>query len=205
LGCGGFGALVVLAERTAEGGVGESGSEAGLGLFETGALAVKDEFAVVDESHAVAGGESFCTLADEIDVRTLVEYEAGSLDGIAKALDAGDAAGAKGSAVHEEGVKLDPAIGGEEAAAAGVKGGVVFEDGYSSFNCVRGRASPAEDGVTGFECALYAAQVVVGHFGRDGPGSAVDEERRFGGTGKHVCRTKACCIFPEWNFRPSSG
>ena len=86
-------------------------------------------------------GEFFGSLADEVDVRALVEHQARGLDGIAQALDAGDSAGAKGGAVHEEGVELDAAVAGEEAAAPGVEGGVVFEYGDGGFDGVDGGGS----------------------------------------------------------------
>ncbi len=35
-----------------------------------------------------------------------------------------------------------------------------------------------EDGVAGGEGMGYSALVVVGHFGRDGPGAAVDDQHR---------------------------
>jgi hypothetical protein len=119
-------------------------------------------------------GEGFRALPYEVNVGALVEDEASGLDGVAKVFDAGYATGAEGGSVHEEGVELDFAFGGEEAAAAGVEGGVVFEDGHGGFYGVGGGATFAEDLVTGFEGAGDAALVVFGHFGRDGPGAAVD-------------------------------
>jgi hypothetical protein len=82
--------------------------------------------------------EVLCAGADEVDVRTFFEDQAGGLYGIAKALDAGHSAGLHAAAVHEESVELDAAIGGEKAATTGVEGGVVFEDGNGSFNGVEG-------------------------------------------------------------------
>ena len=135
-----------------------------------------------------AGGEGFRTRSDEVDVRAFIEDEASGLDGVAKALDAGYAAGAEGGAIHEEGVELDGAFGGEEAAAAGVEGGVVFEDGDGGFDGVGGGASPVEDGVAGFECLGDTGLVIGSHFRRNCPGSAVDDEGRFGGAGEHAGR-----------------
>ncbi len=43
-----------------------------------------------------AGGEGFGAGADEVDVGAFVEDEAGGLDGVAEAFDAGYAAGAEG-------------------------------------------------------------------------------------------------------------
>ena len=90
--------------------------------------------------------------------------------------DAGYAAGAEGGSVHEEGVELNAAGRGEEAASAGVEGGVVFEDGNGGFYGVGGGATFAEDLVADFKGVGYSALMVFGHFGRDGPGAAVDEE-----------------------------
>jgi hypothetical protein len=107
---------------------------------------------------------------------TFFEDEAGGLDGVAEALDAGDAAGFHAAAVHEEGVELDAAVGGEEAAAAGVEGGVVFKDGDGGFNGVDGGAAEGEDAVAGFEGVADAGLVGGCGVGGDGPGAAVDEE-----------------------------
>jgi hypothetical protein len=92
-----------------------------------------------------------CARTDEVDVRALFEDEAGGLDGVAEALDTGYAAGFHASAVHEECVELDAAVGGEEATAAGVEGGVVFKDGDGGFNGVEGGTAAGEDAVAGFE------------------------------------------------------
>ena len=108
------------------------------------ALAGDDELGVVDEAHAVLGGEALGASADEVDVRGFVEDEAGGLDGVAQALDAGDAAGAEVGAVHEQGVELDAAVAGEEGAAAGVEGVVVFHDGDGGFDGVDGGAAARE-------------------------------------------------------------
>ena len=127
---------------------------------------MEDEFGVVDEGHAVGAGELLGAFADEVDVRGFFEDEAGGLDGVAEALDAGDAAGFHAAAVHEECVELDAAVGGEEAAAAGVEGGVVFEDGDGGFDGIEGRAAAREDTIAGFECvrtpASWAAAASAG-------------------------------------------
>jgi hypothetical protein len=86
----------------------------------------------------VSGGELLRAWADEVDVGTLLEDEAGSLNGVAETLDAGYSAGLHAATIHEESVELDTAIGGEKAAAAGVEGGVVFKDGDGSFYGVEG-------------------------------------------------------------------
>ena len=107
-------------------------------------------------------------------MRAFFEDETRGLDGVAETLDAGDATGAKGGSIHEEGVELDAAIGGEKAASAGVEGWVVFEDGDGGLDGIDGGAAPAQDGIAGFKSAQDAALVIFGHFRRDGPGSSVD-------------------------------
>jgi len=120
-------------------------------------------------------------------VRALFEDEAGGLDGVAEALDTGNAAGFHASAVHEEGVKLDAAVGGEEAAATGVEGGVVFKDGDGGFNGVEGGTAEGEDSVAGFEGVADAGFVCGCGVGGDGPGAAVDDEDGVvGGGGSHL-------------------
>jgi len=106
----------------------------------------------------------------------LFKNESGGADGVAEAFDAGDAAGFHATAIHEKGVKLDAAVGGEEAAAAGVEGGIVLEDGDGGFDGVEGGPAESEAGVAGFEGIADAGLVRGGGIGRDGPGAAVDEE-----------------------------
>ncbi len=112
---------------------------AGLCLDEAFAFAIEDELAVVDEGHAVGMRELLGTFAYEVNVRTFLEDEACGVNGIAQVLDAGDAAGFHAAAIHEEGVELDAAVGGEKAAASGVEGGVVLKHGHSGFHRVDGR------------------------------------------------------------------
>lgn len=90
--------------------------------------------------------------------------------------DAGDAAGFHTAAVHEEGVELDAAVGGEEGAAAGVEGGVVFKDGDGGLDGIEGGAVAGEDGVADLEGMADAGFVGGGIGGGDGPGASVDEQ-----------------------------
>src|SRR5258708_39957585 len=60
-------------------------------------------------------------------MRTLFQNDARSFNRIADPLDAANAAGAPGAAVHEEGIELHAAIAGEQAAAAGVEGFIIFQ------------------------------------------------------------------------------
>jgi hypothetical protein len=151
---GGFGVFVVVEARECS--VGEAGGVADLGVGEAQALAFKNKLDVIDELHAVRLREPLGAFADEVDVRTFLEDEACGVDGIAEALDAGDAAGFHAAAIHEEGVELDATVGGEEAATAGVEGGVVFKDGDGGFYGVDGRAPAGEDFVTDFESVAHA-------------------------------------------------
>ncbi len=166
----------LLGGSTAEGGVGVAEGFRALEGHEAFALAGDDEFGVVDEAHAVLGSEALGSRTDEVHMRGLLEDEASGLDGVAEALDAGDAAGAEIAAGHEEGVKLDAAVAGEEGAAASVEGIVVLHDGDGGCDGVDGGAAAGESGpASGEGCgdaALVGADGVVGH----GPGAAMDEE-----------------------------
>jgi hypothetical protein len=105
------------------------------------------------------------------------------VNGVAQALDAGDAASAHGAAcatVHEKCVELDPAIAGEKGASARVEGLIVFEDGDSSFNGIDGGGATIEQGVAGEECTADAAAVGFDGVVRNGPGAAMDEENGLG-------------------------
>ena len=182
-----------------EGFVSEAGGLASLGLGKALALAVEDQVGVVDEGHAVGVGKLLGSGSDEVDVRTFFKDEAGGLNGIAQALDAGHAAGLHAASVHEKSVELDATVGGEKAAATGVESGIVFEDGHGGFYSVEGGAGALEDGEAGFEGVLDAAQVggVVGW--GDGPGTAMDEEngaeRDFM---SHPGRIDDGRAFPKW-------
>lgn len=159
-----------------EGVVAETGGFARLGMSEALALAIEDKFGVVDEGHAVRGGKVLGSGTDEIDMLAFFEDETRGLDGIAEPLDACNAAGSHASSVHEQGVQLHTAIGGEEGAAAGIECGVVFENGDGGFDSVERRAGTSEDGVTRIESSANACFVSRLSVSRDGPGSAVDDE-----------------------------
>lgn len=124
----------------------------------------------------MGGGEGFGSGADEINVRTFFEHQAGGLDGIVEALDAGDASGTKRVAFHDEGVELDATVGGEEAAASGVEGDVLFHDGDGGLDGLDSRAAAVEYFVTGGEriadAVFMGGDHVVGH----GPGASVDDK-----------------------------
>jgi hypothetical protein len=167
--------------RAGEGFVGEAGALSMLGSGKPGAFAGNDEFGVVAKGHAVGLGEGFGTGADEVDVRTFFKHEAGGLDGIVEALDAGDTAGAEGVTLHDEGVELDATVAGEEAAAAGVEGDVLFHDGDGGLDGGDSGAGLREYFVTGRERIMDAALVGGDHVIGNGPGSAMDEKDGLGG------------------------
>ena len=175
-GDGSYGVVRVLVGFAGEGGV-----DAALkfGLMEGHkpvAFAGHDEIGVVAEGHAMLAGEAFGTGRDEVDVGALLEDEAGGLDGVAEALDAGYATSAEGRAFHDEGVELDASIAGEEGAPAGVEGVVVFHDGDGGFDGFGGWGSFVEEGAASAEgvgdAVFVGGDSVVGH----GPGSAVDDK-----------------------------
>ena len=150
-----------------------------LGLLEAHeavALAGNDELGVVDEAHAMLRREALGAGADEVDVRRLVEHKPRGLDGVAQTLDAGDAAGAQGAAVHHQGVELHAAIAGEEGTAAGVEGVVVFHDGDGGLDGIEGGAVLREHSPAGGERVGDAALVRRDSVVRHGPGAAVDEK-----------------------------
>ena len=172
-------ALVVVQDgcveiEAGEGFVGEAGSLAGLSFGEAFTLAVQDQFGVVDEGHAVREGKLLGAGANEVDVGALFKDEPGSLDGIAETLDAGHAASLHSAAVHEEGVELNAAVGGQKAAAAGVEGGVVFEDGDGCFDGIDSGSAERENGIAGFKRVADTGLVGLGRVGRDGPCAAVE-------------------------------
>jgi hypothetical protein len=110
----------------------------------------------------------------EVDVGAAFKNEAGGLDGIAKAFDTGDAARLHSASIHEQGVELDAAIGGEKTAAAGVEGWVVFKDGYGCFDCIEGRAAAGKDGIAGLKGVANTGLVSGGLLWRNGPCASVD-------------------------------
>ena len=140
------------------------------------AFTVYDELAVIDERHAVRIGEGLSAGTDEVDVGALLKDQTGGADGIAEALDAGNAACAESGTFHEQGVELDAAFAGKEGTPTGVEGVVVFEDGYSSFNRINGGGAASEERGASLEGGEDACFVGGTERVRDGPGAAVDEQ-----------------------------
>jgi hypothetical protein len=122
--------------ETGEGVVAKASGFTNLGLSESFALAVENQFGVVDEGHAVSVGKPLGAFADKINMCAAFENQTGSLNWIAEPLDTGDTARFHAATIHEERVELDAAVGGEKTAPAGVKGWIIFEDGDGRFNGV---------------------------------------------------------------------
>jgi hypothetical protein len=160
----------------AEGGIGDASELGALELHEAVALTGDDELSVVNQAHAVLSREALGSGADEVDMRAFFENETGSLDGIAKTLDAGDATGAKSSTVHHECVELDSAVTSEEGAATSIEGVVVFHDGDGGLDSVERGALFRENRPTGGERVRDTTLVGGDGGGGHGPGTAVDEK-----------------------------
>ena len=195
-------AFVVVEDVAGEGDVGEARCFASLGNFEALALSVEHQLGVFDEGHAVGVGELLSAGADEVDVGAFFQHQPRGLDGVAKALDTGHTAGLHAAAVHQQGIELNAAIGGEETAAAGIEGGVVFEDSDGGFDGVEGRAAASEDPVAGLQRVAYACLVGSCRVGRDGPGASVDEQNgSVCGRGRHRTIVEHCAAplpIPSW-------
>jgi hypothetical protein len=178
----GFGAFVVVQEgeqgsvNAGEGVVAETGGFAFAGMDEALAFAVEDEFGVVDECHAVSLGKLLGAVTDKVDMVALFEDQAGGLNGITKALDAGYASSLHAAAVHEESIKLYAAVGGEKAAAACVEGRVIFEDSDGGFNGIEGGCTARKKGVAGFKSLADTVQVVGSGVGGNGPCATVNDK-----------------------------
>jgi hypothetical protein len=96
------------------------------------ALSVQNQLGIVDEGHPEGLGKLLSADTDEVDVGTLFENQAGSLNGVAEVLDAGHATSFHATTVHEKCVELNATVGGKKAATTSVEGRVIFEDGDAS-------------------------------------------------------------------------
>ncbi len=135
----------------------------------------RDLFEVDGSGELVGAG------GDEHDVRALEHDGAGELDGVAGGGDAGDGSGLEGGAVHDGGVELVFAVGGEDGSAAGVEERVVFEDGEGDADGVDGGAVPVENrggGVDGGGEAGAVGDLGFGFHGGafDDAGAAVEDD-----------------------------
>jgi len=123
--------------------------------------------------------------ADEIDVGALLKYQPGGLNGITQPLDAGYASRFHAASIHEQGIELHAAIGGEKAASASVEGRVVLQYSDGGFDCIKSRTTSREKFIAGFQCVADAVFVGFSSLGGNGPGTAVNQQ------GGEVFRSKA--------------
>src|SRR5579862_8173121 len=133
-----------------------------------------DEIFVVAERNAVVGGELLGAGANEIDMWAVAENLAGGANRIAKALDASNASGAEGGAVHDEGVELNFPVAIEKTTAPGIEGFVVFHDDDGFLDGVERRAPALKHAPSRGQSVVHAADVGVDHVVGHGPGAAVD-------------------------------
>ena len=173
----GFGSLIVF--ETRESIVRETGGLAPLRQYEALPFAIEYKLGVVDQGDAMRLGELLCARSDEIHMRAVFEHQAGSLNGVAKTLNTGHAAGLHSPSVHQKGIHLDAAIGGKEASPSRIKGGVVFENTDGGFNGIDGRASARKDGIAGFEGMAHAGLMVGSGIVWNCPGAAMNEQYWF--------------------------
>ncbi len=100
-----------------------------------------DEFFGFAERDTFFFGEFFGAFGDEHHVRTVFVNGAGGVNGIFYALQTCGCAGTERSAVHDDGVTFDFAVGVEMRAEAGVENGRIFEDDDGGFDGVQRRAA----------------------------------------------------------------
>ena len=117
---------------------------------------------------ADVSGEGVCSGADHHYVFRFVHDGAGEGDGMAGVLDVGDGSGLHGGSVHDGGVHLIGAVGGEDGAASGVEERIVFEDFDGGLDGVGGGASFIEDGSGGGDGFIESGAVLALGFGRHG-------------------------------------
>jgi hypothetical protein len=172
----GFSILVIL--QAGKGVVSEAGGTPLLREFEALPFAIEHQFRIVNERHAIRVSKFFCAGAHKIDVRALLQDEACGLDGIAQALYASHSASLHAPSIHQESVKLNATIRGQETPAPGVKGGVVFQHGNRGFDCINGSAAASKDSKTCFERISNTSFMGRSNIVRDCPCSAVNEQRR---------------------------
>src|SRR6185437_4237603 len=82
--------------------------------------------------------------AGEQDVLGFVHNGAGERDGVARVLDIGDGPGLHGGSVHDGGVHLVGAVGGEDGSAPGVEEGIVLHNFNGCFDGIDGGAAFVE-------------------------------------------------------------
>ena len=173
---GGFGAFVVAVNMSGEGFVSESGRLPGLRMSQPGAFAVENELAVVNQVHAVGRGECLGAGADKVDMRALLEDQAGCQNRILDPLNARHTAGFHASAIHEKSIELDTTVRCKKTASTRIEGGVILKNHYGSLDSIESGASPREYRVPGFKSDANTA-FVRGRVGcRNCPGTTVNEK-----------------------------
>ena len=125
-------------------------------------------------------GEALRTFSHKVDMRAVAQNLASGADGIAKPLDAADASGAQGRAIHDEGVELHLAVAIEETAATCVESLVVFHDDHGFFDRIERRAATFEHAPARSHGIAHAVEVGVDHVVRNGPCAAVNHQNRIG-------------------------
>jgi hypothetical protein len=138
------------------------------------ALSVQNQLGIVDEGHPEGLGKLLSADTDEVDVGTLFENQAGSLNGVAEVLDAGHATSFHATTVHEKCVELNATVGGKKAATTSVEGRVIFEDGDGGFDSIEGRSTPRKKGVAGFKRVTDTGFMSGRHVSGDGPRATVN-------------------------------
>lgn len=180
---GGFRTLVVF--EATEGVIGETSGLALLCLFQALAFAIEDELRILDEGHAMSVGKLFRSGSDEVDMGAFFENKASRLNGVTQTLDARNAASLHAAAVHEESVELNATIGGEETSPPCIERGVVFHHGHCSFDGIDGGSATRKHSEASFKSFAHAGFVCGGGVIRNGPRTAVDDQRGFMGGRSH--------------------
>ncbi len=164
-----------------EGLIGQPGALLVLRLGQTHPFTIEHQFGVIDQRHALLGGEVLRIAADEVDMRALLEHETRGMDGIAQPLDAGHAAGAHGArhaAIHQQRVELDFAVARKKGAPAGIEGLVVLKHSDRGLDCIDRGGAALQQRIAGEQCAADAEGVGFDGVIGDGPRAAMNEKDR---------------------------
>src|SRR5258708_17479703 len=133
------------------------------------ALGFADQFLGLTELDSLFSSEALRASTDEHHVRAIFEDLAGGPDGVLDALQRGRSAGAKGAAVHDDGVAFDVAVKIEVRAVTGVVVRDVFEDHDGGFYGVQSGTAAIQDGPPGFKSAMAVAVASIDSFVTDVP------------------------------------
>src|SRR5258708_32573296 len=113
------------------------------------ALGFADQFLGLTELDSLFSSEALRASTDEHHVRAIFEDLAGGPDGVLDALQRGRSAGAKGAAVHDDGVAFDVAVKIGVRAVTGVEDGGVLEGDERGFDGVHSGSAGLAEGPTG--------------------------------------------------------